>query len=228
VTKLAAEPQHRRHAGDCHAHPRHQPPEPPADCRPTHPSESPGPPDELRDDPRQAARSAPNWLRNYSSDPSFPPSEFEELKREMLTTLQSQLDNPDNAVERCPEHALQHLSARRSPLPCLTAGTYRTAAPGDDLDEVIRYQRDLIGTARGEIAIVGDFDEQVINDELLRLFPGARLPIAVSTRRSRVPQRAAAANRDRHPRQGKRFPARAHRHPAARRRSRRCRPVRGE
>jgi hypothetical protein len=37
---------------------------------------------------------------------------------------------------------------------------------------VISYRRDLIGTARGEIAIVGDFDEKLIEDELRRLFPG--------------------------------------------------------
>jgi zinc protease len=40
------------------------------------------------------------------------------------------------------------------------------------LDEVDRYHRELIGTARGEIAIVGDFDEQAIEKELQRLFPG--------------------------------------------------------
>ncbi|MBL8406313.1 MAG: insulinase family protein [Candidatus Accumulibacter sp.] len=103
-------------------------------------------------------------------DPSFPPAEFEELRREMLTTLQSQLDNPETLSND-------------------TLNThFNTYPPGDPryhaslqeriqqlrqvtLDEVIRYQRDLIGTARGEIAIVGDFNEKVINDELLRLFP---------------------------------------------------------
>ncbi|MCM8622600.1 MAG: insulinase family protein [Candidatus Accumulibacter sp.] len=104
-------------------------------------------------------------------DPSFPPDEFEELRRETLTTLQSQLDNPDTLSSDA-------LNAHFNTYP---PGDPRYHSPLQErigqlrqvsLDEVIRYQRDLIGTARGEIAIVGDFDEQAIHDKLLQLFPG--------------------------------------------------------
>ncbi len=104
------------------------------------------------------------------SDASFPPAEFDELKREYLTSLQSQLDNPD---------ALSNDALSTH---------FNTYPPGDPryypalqerieelrkitLDEVVRYRRDLIGTARGEIAIVGDFDEKAVAEELRRLFP---------------------------------------------------------
>ncbi|KFB67318.1 MAG: Protease 3 precursor [Candidatus Accumulibacter vicinus] len=104
-------------------------------------------------------------------DPSFPPDEFEELRRETLTALQSQLDNPDTLSSDA-------LNAHFNTYP---PGDPRYHSPLQErieqlrqvtLNEVIRYQRDLIGTARGEIAIVGDFDEQVIHDKLLQLFPG--------------------------------------------------------
>lgn len=104
------------------------------------------------------------------SDASFPSAEFEELRRESLTALQAQLDNPE-------ELSSDALNAH-----------FNTYPPGDPryhaalaerieelrritLDEVIRYRQDLIGTARGEIAIVGDFDEAAIEEELRRLFP---------------------------------------------------------
>jgi zinc protease len=104
------------------------------------------------------------------SDASFPPAEFAELKREYLTSLQAQLDNPDALSSDA-------LSTH-----------FNTYPPGDPryhaalqerieqlrkitLDEVLRFRRDLIGTARGEIAIVGDFDEEAVAAELRQLFP---------------------------------------------------------
>ncbi|WP_291994596.1 pitrilysin family protein [Candidatus Accumulibacter sp. ACC003] len=112
-------------------------------------------------------------------DASFPAAEFEELKRQTLTALQAQLDNP------------QELS--RDAL----AAHFNTYPPGDPryhaqlserieqlrqstLEQVVAYHRELMGTARGEIAIVGDFDEATVVDELKRLFPGyvSRSPYA--------------------------------------------------
>ncbi|WP_300454275.1 pitrilysin family protein [Accumulibacter sp.] len=104
-------------------------------------------------------------------DASFPAAEFEELKREYLTALQSQLDNPE---ERSSDAMRAHFNT-------YPAGDPRYYTPLAErieqvrqttLDDVIRYHRELIGTARGEIAIVGDFDEKAIADELGRLFPG--------------------------------------------------------
>ncbi|MBK7953603.1 MAG: insulinase family protein [Candidatus Accumulibacter sp.] len=104
------------------------------------------------------------------SDPSFPPAEFDELKREYLTALQTQLDNPDalssdalsTHFNTYPPGDPRYHSALKERIEQLRKLT---------LDEVLRYRRDLIGTARGEIAIVGDFDEQAVADELRRLFP---------------------------------------------------------
>ena len=109
-------------------------------------------------------------LAQLLREPSFPSAEFDELKRQTLTGVQAQLDDP------------QTLSSDA------LAAHFNTYPPGDPryharlaerieqlrsttLEEVLSYHRDLIGTARGEIAIVGDFDEQAIAEELRQLFP---------------------------------------------------------
>lgn len=103
------------------------------------------------------------------SDASFPPAEFEELRRESLTALQAQLDNPE-------ELSSDALNAHFNTYPAGDPRYHAALAERIEelrritLDDVIRYQRELIGTARGEIAIVGDFDEAVIEEELRRLF----------------------------------------------------------
>ncbi|RDE49893.1 MAG: insulinase family protein [Candidatus Accumulibacter meliphilus] len=125
-------------------------------------------------------------------EPSFPASEFDELKRQTLTALQAQLDNP------------QTLSSDA------LASHFNTYPPGDPryhaqlaerlaqlqattLEQLVAYHRELMGTARGEIAIVGDFDEAAISAELKQLFPDylSRSPYARVDREYRAvaPQR---------------------------------------
>jgi zinc protease len=86
-----------------------------------------------------------------------------------LTALQSQLDNPQDLSS----------DALQSHFNTYPAGDPRYHTPlaerieqvqATTLDDVVRYHRDLIGTARGEIAIVGDFDEAIAR-ELQSLFP---------------------------------------------------------
>ncbi|EXI69114.1 MAG TPA: pitrilysin family protein [Candidatus Accumulibacter phosphatis] len=107
------------------------------------------------------------------SEPSFPPAEFEELRREYLTALQSQLDSPEQlAGDALASHFNTYPPGdprHHTPLPERIEQLRRL-----ELDAVVAYQRDLVGTARGEIAIVGDFDPQAIEDELRRLFADYR------------------------------------------------------
>jgi zinc protease len=106
-------------------------------------------------------------LRNSN----FPASEYQQLQREMVTSLSSQLDNPE-ALSRD-----------------LLATHFNTYPPGDPryytplrqridaigktpLDAVRKYHADFYGTARGEISIVGDFDEKAIEPLLRQQFAG--------------------------------------------------------
>lgn len=106
-------------------------------------------------------------------DASFPADEFELLKRELLTALQAQLNDP---AERSRDALLAH---------------FNTYAPGDPryymplteriealqkatLDDARRFHENFWGTARGEIAVVGDFDAREIEALARELFAGWR------------------------------------------------------
>ncbi|MEF8701784.1 MAG: pitrilysin family protein [Candidatus Accumulibacter sp. UW26] len=105
------------------------------------------------------------------SDPSFPPAEFEELRREFLTALQSRLDSPEDlSSDALSSHFNRYPPGDpryHPPLPERIEHLREVS-----LEQVIRYQRELFGTARGEIAIVGDFDQEQVEKELQRLFSG--------------------------------------------------------
>ncbi|EXI67894.1 MAG: Protease 3 precursor [Candidatus Accumulibacter adjunctus] len=106
-------------------------------------------------------------------EPSFPPAEFEELRREYLTALQAQLDSPEDlASDALAAHFNTYPPGdprHHTPLPERIEQLRRL-----QLADVVDYQHQLVGTARGEIAIVGDFDAQAIEEQLRRLFADAR------------------------------------------------------
>ena len=120
-----------------------------------------------RDQLPEALRLVAHLLR----DASFPAAEFEELKREYLTTLQSQLDSPE-ALASDAMRAHFNTYPPGDPRYHIPLAERIEAVRRTTLDDVVRYHRELIGTARGEIAIVGDFDEQAIEKELRQQFPG--------------------------------------------------------
>jgi zinc protease len=90
-------------------------------------------------------------------DASFPPEEFELLRRELLTGLQAQLNDP---AERSRDALLAHFNTYPpgDPRHYLPLARRIEAIQAATLDDVKRFHADFWGTARGEIAIVGDFD----------------------------------------------------------------------
>ncbi len=100
---------------------------------------------------------------------NFPVAEFDVLKRETLTRLQAQLSDPS---ARAREAVNLHFNA-------YPRGDVRYAWPlADWVDEVQKVTRDdataffhdFYGTARGQIAIVGDFDEAAVEPLLRETF----------------------------------------------------------
>jgi zinc protease len=102
---------------------------------------------------------------------NFPAEEFAQLKKETLTGLQTQLSDPE--------------ARSRDTL----ARQFNTYPPGDprayipleerirqieaaNLDDVKKFHADFWGTARGEIAIVGDFDDKAAEALIRELFAG--------------------------------------------------------
>jgi zinc protease len=120
---------------------------------------------------RQHLPDALKLLAHVMKEASFPADEFAQLQRQVTTGLSSQLDNPD--------------SLSRDAL----ARHFNTYPPGDPrhyialkdrieavsklpLDAVRGFHSDFYGTARGEIAVVGDFDASQVTGLMKELFAG--------------------------------------------------------
>jgi len=102
---------------------------------------------------------------------SFPADEFEQLKRETITGLQAQLSDPE---PRSRDALARHFDTYppgdpRSYIPIEERIRQLEAA---SLDEVKKFHADFWGTARGDIAIVGDFDDKAAEALVRELFPG--------------------------------------------------------
>lgn len=102
---------------------------------------------------------------------SFPADEFAQLKRETITGLQAQLSDPE---ARSRDALARHFDT-------YPAGDPRAYIPLQErirqveaatLEEVRQFHADFWGTARGEIAIVGDFDDKVAEALVRELFAG--------------------------------------------------------
>jgi zinc protease len=88
---------------------------------------------------------------------SFSQAEFDQLKRELLTELQSKLDDPG---ERSRDALLSHFNtyAVGDPRRHIPLMERIEAVKNTSLDDVRNFYSRFWGTARGEIALVGDFD----------------------------------------------------------------------
>ncbi len=100
---------------------------------------------------------------------SFPPAEYQQLQRELVTGLSSQLDNPETLSRDA-------MSTHFNSYPPGDPRYYLPLKQRIDevgktpLESVKKYYADFYGTARGEISIVGDFDEKQIEPLLKQLF----------------------------------------------------------
>jgi len=102
---------------------------------------------------------------------NFPADEFAQLKRETLTALQSQLSDPE---ARSRDALARHFNTYPpgDPRAYIQLEERIKAIEATTLDEVKQFHADFWGTARGEIAIVGDFDDQAAEAQIRELFAG--------------------------------------------------------
>jgi zinc protease len=106
---------------------------------------------------------------------NFPPAEFETLKRETLTALQAQLNDP---AARSRDALLAHFNTypEGDPRYYTPLAARIDAVNKLTLDDVRRFHAEFWGTARGEIAIVGDFDDTAIEALIRDIFAAWRSP----------------------------------------------------
>ena len=107
--------------------------------------------------------------------PTFPESEFEQMRVQMVTGLEAARKEPGTV-------AGEALSRRFDPWPAGHTLAYRPLeqtladVKAIKLDDVRAFHRDFYGTAQGEIAIVGDFDAAAVKQQLETLFVGWATP----------------------------------------------------
>ena len=106
---------------------------------------------------------------------SFPDSEVELLKRETLTGLQAQLSDPG---ARSNDALLAHMNTYPAgdPRRYVPLAERIAAVPSITRAQLADFHRAFWGTARGQIAIVGDFDDKTIEPLLRELFGSYRSP----------------------------------------------------
>ncbi|MBA3254340.1 MAG: insulinase family protein [Burkholderiaceae bacterium] len=102
---------------------------------------------------------------------NFPASEYDQLQRQVATSLQAQLDNPE-AISRDALAAHFNTYPPGDPRHYVPLRTRIDAVAKTALDAARRFHTDFYGTARGEIAVVGDFDAKPIETLVNELFTG--------------------------------------------------------
>jgi zinc protease len=118
---------------------------------------------------RATVADALKLVQSVLQEANFPSSEFDQLKRELLTELQSKLDDP---AERSRDAIMTHFST-------YPAGDPRRYTPLSERIEALKntsladvqgfFDR-FWGSARGEIAVVGDFDPDQVEPLLAERF----------------------------------------------------------
>ncbi|HVG03529.1 MAG TPA: insulinase family protein, partial [Burkholderiaceae bacterium] len=104
---------------------------------------------------------------------NFPAGEYEQLQRQVATSLQAQLDNPE-AISRDALATHFNTYPRGDPRHYLPLRERIDTVAKTPLDATRRFHADFYGTARGEVAIVGDFDAKQIETLVNELFTDYR------------------------------------------------------
>ena len=102
-------------------------------------------------------------------EPSFPQSEFDQLKQETLTDLEGQRSDPQAvAMTALNTHFNKYSKEDVRYQPTLDEEIAEVKALS--LDDVRRFHSDFYGATGGNLAIVGDFDEKEITPVVNQLF----------------------------------------------------------
>ncbi|MBP9663993.1 MAG: insulinase family protein [Pyrinomonadaceae bacterium] len=100
---------------------------------------------------------------------NFPAEEFEKLKTENITALESQISEPTlKAIEAMSKHFNRYSKGDvRYPL---SASEEIADIKALTLDDVKKFYKDFYGASAGEMAFVGDFDPQATQTQIASLF----------------------------------------------------------
>ena len=115
----------------------------------------------------QALALVADVLRN----PSFPDSEFEQLREQSITGMEASRREPARYAGEAMNKRFNHWPAGH-PFAFRTLDENLAATRAVKLEDVRAFHRDFYGTAVGEVAVVGDFDPAQMKQQLQELFTG--------------------------------------------------------
>lgn len=110
-------------------------------------------------------------------EPSFPQAEFDQLKQETLTNLETERSEPQSVAiramsqyfNRYPKGDIRYSPSLDEEIADIKALT---------LDDLKKFYKDFYGASTGELAIVGDFDEKEISPVVNQVFGSWKSPKA--------------------------------------------------
>ena len=110
---------------------------------------------------------------------SFPAAEFEQLKREVLVEAEEGKNDPEQRSFELLRRQF-NVYPKGDPRYVYSTEEWIDAVGKTTVDDVRTFHRDFFGTARGEIAVVGDFDGAEVERALREVFAGfaSRAPYA--------------------------------------------------
>ena len=126
--------------------------------------------------------------------PTFPESEFEQLRVQAITGLEASRREPGSIAGMA---LAQHFDPwpARHPLHVKTLDENLAALKALKIEDLRNFHRDFYGTSVGEIAIVGDFDPVAVRKQLESLFTEWKSPKAYAPIGTRFTDVAARQER---------------------------------
>ena len=108
-------------------------------------------------------------------EPSFPASEFEQLKQEQLAALEQQKSDPQTiAVNNFNRHLSPYPKGHVRYVPTLDEQVAEINAA--TLDDVKKFYKDFYGASTGQVSVVGDFDDKAMTALVRELFGDWKSP----------------------------------------------------
>ena len=104
-------------------------------------------------------------------EPAFPAAEFEQLRRQMIQTLEAQRQQPGPAASLRLQQQLDPYPAGH-PRHVVTADERIAAYRALTLDDLKQFHKDFYGAGSSQLAIVGDFDQAAVGRLAEELFAG--------------------------------------------------------
>ncbi|HSU26315.1 MAG TPA: pitrilysin family protein, partial [Pyrinomonadaceae bacterium] len=124
---------------------------------------------------RQNLPAAMRLVGEILREPAFPQTEFDQLKQEIMTQLESQKSEPTAIAFT---ELSQHFNIYPKGHP-LYAGSMAETLAGIQavtLDDVKKFYKDFYGASNGQLTVVGDFDEKEISAVAQDVFGGWKSP----------------------------------------------------